>query len=77
MSSKIDRLTSEQIDLIPAHIEKWKYIALSTERLDRDRAEQAIDSAYELKSISKQLELINSTQSTDLKGSISSLKTVY
>ena len=48
MSSKIVRLTLEQIDLIPAHIEKWKNIALSTERLDRDRAEQIINFAYEL-----------------------------
>ena len=48
MSSKIKRLTPEQINLIPAHLEKWKNIALSTERLDRGRAEQIINSAYEL-----------------------------
>ncbi|MEM7592099.1 MAG: hypothetical protein AAF383_11380 [Cyanobacteria bacterium P01_A01_bin.83] len=48
MSSKIENLTSKQIDLIPTHIEKWKNIALSTEKLDRQQAEQIINSAYEL-----------------------------
>jgi hypothetical protein len=48
MTSKIYQLTLEQIDLIPAHVEKWKNIALSTERLNRELAEQVVNSIYEM-----------------------------
>ena len=44
--SKIEKLTSEQEALIPVYREKWRQIALSTERLDRAKAESVIKAAY-------------------------------
>ncbi|BAZ10689.1 hypothetical protein NIES4071_25120 [Calothrix sp. NIES-4071] len=43
----IDQLTPEQEALIPVYIEKWKKIALSTERLDRQKAYDAVVAAYQ------------------------------
>ena len=44
--SKIEKLTPEQEALIPVYREKWRQIALSTERLDRAKAESVIKAAY-------------------------------
>lgn len=44
---KITKLTPEQEALIPVYLEKWKNIALSTERIDRDKAVEAVKQAYE------------------------------
>lgn len=44
--SKIEKLTPEQESLIPVYREKWRQIALSTERLDRAKAESVIKAAY-------------------------------
>jgi hypothetical protein len=44
--SKIEKLTPEQEALIPVYREKWRKIALSTERLDRAKAESVIKAAY-------------------------------
>lgn len=46
-NSIIDQLTPEQEAQIPLYIEKWKKIALSTERIDRQRATDAITAAYQ------------------------------
>ncbi|MBV6621923.1 MAG: hypothetical protein KI793_03045 [Rivularia sp. (in: Bacteria)] len=43
----IAKLTPEQEALIPVYREKWKKIALSTERIDRDKAAEAVKQAYE------------------------------
>jgi hypothetical protein len=43
----IDQLTPEQEALIPIYIDKWKKIALSTERLDRQKANDAVVAAYQ------------------------------
>ena len=45
--SKISELTPEQQALIPIYREKWIKIALSTERIDREKATEAIKQAYE------------------------------
>jgi len=42
----IEKLTPEQEALIPVYREKWRQIALSTERLDRTKAEASIKAAY-------------------------------
>jgi len=42
----IEKLTPEQEALIPVYREKWRQIALSTERLDRTKAESVIKTAY-------------------------------
>ena len=44
--SKISELTLEQEALIPTYREKWKKIALSTERIDREKAAEAVKQAY-------------------------------
>jgi hypothetical protein len=44
--TKIDKLTPEQEAQIPVIREKWKAIALSTERIDRQKASEAIKAAY-------------------------------
>ncbi|MBH8567093.1 hypothetical protein I8748_33935 [Nostoc sp. CENA67] len=44
--SLIDKLTPQQEALIPIYWEKWRKIALSTERIDRDETTQAIKIAY-------------------------------
>ena len=44
---KITKLTPEQEALIPVYREKWKAIALSTERIDSEKSTtEAVDSAY-------------------------------
>jgi hypothetical protein len=45
---KIKKLTPEQAALIPGYREKWTNIALSTERIDREKAAVAIKEAYNL-----------------------------
>ena len=42
----ITQLTPEQETLIPIYIDKWKKIALSTQRLDRQKAYDAVAAAY-------------------------------
>lgn len=44
----ISTLTSEQEDLIPVYRDKWRAIALSTERINHDNVTQAIESVYTL-----------------------------
>lgn len=44
----ITEMTSEQEALIPFYREKWRNIALSTERIDRERASEVIQRAYAL-----------------------------
>lgn len=44
----ITQLTSEQEALIPVYREKWRKIALSTERIDRQKAAEAVKAAYTL-----------------------------
>jgi hypothetical protein len=44
--TKIEKLTPEQKALIPVYRQKWRRIALSTERLDRTKAEASIKAAY-------------------------------
>ncbi|AFY53176.1 hypothetical protein Riv7116_0582 [Rivularia sp. PCC 7116] len=44
--SKFTKLTSEQEALIPVYREKWKKIALSTERIDKEKATEAVKQAY-------------------------------
>lgn len=48
MYSKLEQLTPEQIKTIPVYIEKWKKISLSTERIDREEAEEIVNSIYEM-----------------------------
>ncbi|MEH1805242.1 DUF6745 domain-containing protein [Nostoc sp.] len=44
--SLIEKLTPEQEALIPVYREKWRAIALSTERIDREKAAEAVRVAY-------------------------------
>ncbi|MEH2075257.1 MAG: DUF6745 domain-containing protein [Nostoc sp.] len=44
--SLIEKLTPEQEALIPVYREKWRAIALSTERIDREKASEALKVAY-------------------------------
>ena len=44
--SLIEKLTPEQEALIPVYREKWRAIALSTERIDREKAAEAVKSTY-------------------------------
>jgi hypothetical protein len=44
--SEIRNLAPEEIALIPVYIEKWKSIALSTERIDRQAAIEAVQVLY-------------------------------
>ncbi|MFN6463460.1 MAG: DUF6745 domain-containing protein [Nostoc sp. DedVER02] len=44
--SLIENLTPEQEALIPVYREKWQKIALSTERIDREKAAEAVKAAY-------------------------------
>ncbi|MBD2122336.1 hypothetical protein [Trichocoleus sp. FACHB-262] len=46
--SNLDALTPEHQSLIPAYLEKWKAIALSTQRIDRAQAVQAIYAGWGL-----------------------------
>lgn len=43
---KIEKLTPEQEALVPVYREKWRKIALSTERIDRDKATEVIGNLY-------------------------------
>lgn len=45
---KITKLTPEQEALIPVYHEKWRKIALSTERIDREKATHAVKEAFGL-----------------------------
>jgi len=42
----ITELTPEQEALIPDYREKWRKIALSTERIDEEKATEAIEAGY-------------------------------
>ncbi|BAY13856.1 DUF6745 domain-containing protein [Calothrix sp. NIES-2098] len=44
--SLIEKLTPQQEALIPVYREKWRKIALSTERIDREKAAEAVKAAY-------------------------------
>ncbi|MBN3871017.1 DUF6745 domain-containing protein [Nostoc sp. JL33] len=46
--SLIEKLTPEQEALIPVYREKWRAIALSTERIDREKAAEAVKATYVL-----------------------------
>ncbi|MBW4533314.1 MAG: hypothetical protein KME09_05200 [Pleurocapsa minor HA4230-MV1] len=48
MSPKFEQLTLEQINLIPSYVEKWKKIAFSTEKINRQQAEKIVNSTYEM-----------------------------
>ena len=50
---KTYNFTSEQIDLIEDYKTKWQEIALSTDKINRDRATLAIDRAYEFVGLAK------------------------
>ncbi|MCG8367647.1 MAG: hypothetical protein MJA27_30470 [Pseudanabaenales cyanobacterium] len=44
--SLIRQLTAEQEVMIPVYLEKWRRIALSTQPINRQRAQAAVNSAY-------------------------------
>ncbi|WP_199332888.1 hypothetical protein [Nostoc sp. FACHB-190] len=44
----IEKLTPEQEALIPVYREKWRQIALSTERIDREKAADAVNAVYKI-----------------------------
>ncbi|MGV0105057.1 DUF6745 domain-containing protein [Nostoc sp. DSM 114160] len=44
--SLIEKLTPEQEALIPVYREKWRAIALSTERIDKEKAAEIVKAAY-------------------------------
>ncbi|MCC5625643.1 DUF6745 domain-containing protein [Nostoc sp. CHAB 5715] len=44
--SLIEKLTPEQEALIPVYWKKWRAIALSTERIDREKAAEVVKAAY-------------------------------
>ncbi|MEH2452786.1 DUF6745 domain-containing protein [Nostoc sp.] len=44
--SLIEKLTPEQEALIPVYREKWQKIALSTERIDKDKAVEVLKATY-------------------------------
>lgn len=46
MTQQITKLTPEQEAFIPVYREKWRAIALSTERIDREKAAEAVKAAY-------------------------------
>jgi hypothetical protein len=48
MTIRIDKLTPEQEALIPVYRDKWRAIALSTERIDRQKTQAIVKSAYRL-----------------------------
>ena len=43
----LPNLTSEQKALIPVYREKWRKIALSTEKVDKEKATKVIKTAYQ------------------------------
>jgi hypothetical protein len=46
--TKIEKLTPSQEALIPVYREKWRAIALSTEPIDRQKAAEAVNAAYQI-----------------------------
>ncbi|MDV2996054.1 MAG: hypothetical protein N4J56_005708 [Chroococcidiopsis sp. SAG 2025] len=55
----ITELTPEQEALIPVYQEKWKEIAFSTERIDRQKAAEAVKAIYKIEQASpKEPEII-------------------
>lgn len=50
--SLIEKLTPEQEALIPVYREKWRKIAFSTERIDREKVTESVKAAYALIGIS-------------------------
>lgn len=44
--TKIGKLTSEQLALLPSYREKWRSVALSTKLINRKEATEAVKSAY-------------------------------
>ncbi|MFS0519098.1 hypothetical protein ACEYW6_30990 [Nostoc sp. UIC 10607] len=44
--SLIEKLTPEQEALIPVYRQKWRAIALSTERIDKEKVEEVVKAAY-------------------------------
>lgn len=46
MTEIISELTPEQEALIPVYREKWRKIALSTERIDREKAAESVKAVY-------------------------------
>ncbi|MEH2274092.1 MAG: hypothetical protein V7K40_04575 [Nostoc sp.] len=44
--SLIEKLTPEEEALIPVYRQKWQKIALSTERIDRDKAVEVLKATY-------------------------------
>lgn len=44
--SLIEKLTPEQEALISVYREKWRAIALSTERIDKEKAAEVVKAAY-------------------------------
>ena len=44
--SLIEKLTPEEEALIPVYRQKWRTIALSTERIDREKAAEVVKAAY-------------------------------
>lgn len=45
-TTKIDKLTDEQVAAMPGYVKKWTEIGLSTERMDRDVAIRAVSELY-------------------------------
>jgi hypothetical protein len=45
---KIEKLTPSQEAVMPVYLQKWRKIAFSTERIDRDQATEAVKAAYNL-----------------------------
>ncbi|MHC5746121.1 MAG: DUF6745 domain-containing protein, partial [Nostoc sp.] len=45
-NKKIEKLTPEQEALISVYKSKWENIRLSTQRIDRKKAESAVKDAY-------------------------------
>lgn len=54
----IEALTQEQIDKFPFYVDKWVKIGLSTEDVNKQDAENAINKCYELGGISKPKKII-------------------
>lgn len=53
--SLIEKLTPEQEALIPVYRQKWRAIALSTERIDREKAAEAVKATYVLNCVYDQV----------------------
>lgn len=64
--SLIEKLTPEQAALIPIYREKWRKIALSTERIDKEKASQALKIAFRI-SFRESLFLLLATKSKNYR----------